>query len=323
MSKRKIKSGLQVRTCRRNKMELKQLEFLVACIECGSYCKASEVLYTTQANISKVITKLEDELGYKLLERGRNGVRPTDDGKKLYNNAKAILEQAEHISSKKKFNADNYLNVVSVFDAEFLSCFNSFINDRSLGKSKIGFFMGDTEKIVDYVENGRAEIGFLYTDSLHINRLKYILEEKQLELKKIANAELFLSVGKSNSLFESEQITIDQLHGQEFVFFGNAPLFSKDYYTNRLIKKLNLEESIDRAISTNSETFLKYILEETERSYLHYSFMPHYYMYHTINNLQIEQTNNDANWCYIKKTGNELGSFNRDLVNYLSKALIT
>jgi len=298
-------------------MELKQLEYLVACVECGSYCKASEVLYTTQPNISKVISRLEGELGYELLERSRNGVCPTAEGRILYYNAKEILEKTENITSRSKFAVGNYLNVVSVFDADFLCNFTGFIKSRSLEKSKIGFFMGNTDEVIDYVENGRAEIGFLYTDSIHINSLEYLLDKKQLELKKIANADLFISVGKNNLLYDSKRIMIDQLQGQEFVFFGNDTLSNKNYYINMLIKKLGLEESIERAILTNSDSYLKKILEETGRAYLHYSFQPQYYQGRTIRNLQIEHINNEAIWCCIKKKRTELGSLNQDLINYL------
>jgi len=40
-------------------MELKQLEYLVTAAEAGSFSNASEVLYTTPSNVSKVIKKLE------------------------------------------------------------------------------------------------------------------------------------------------------------------------------------------------------------------------------------------------------------------------
>jgi len=302
-------------------MELKQLEYLVASVECGSYCKASEVLYTSQANISKVISRLEGELGYKLLERSRTGVCPTAEGILLYYKAKEILEKAEKITSKSGFTSGNYLNVVSVFDAEFLCYFTGFIKKRQLEKTKSVFLMANTEEVIDYVENGRAEIGFIYTDRLHINSLKYLLDKKQLELKKIANADLLMSVGKNNPLFDSKQIMIDQLRGQEFVFFGNEPLSNKSYYINMLIKKLGLEESIERAVLTNSDSYLKSIIEETDRSYLHYSFQPQHYQGRAIRNLRIKHINNEAIWCYIKKKKSELGSLNRDLINYLYGAL--
>ena len=43
-------------------MELKQLEYFMVTCEKGSFNKAAECLYTTQPNVSKVISSLEKEL---------------------------------------------------------------------------------------------------------------------------------------------------------------------------------------------------------------------------------------------------------------------
>ena len=50
-------------------MELKQLEYFMVTCEKGSFNKAAECLYTTQPNVSKVISSLEKELGRELFER--------------------------------------------------------------------------------------------------------------------------------------------------------------------------------------------------------------------------------------------------------------
>ena len=49
-------------------MELKQLEYFMVTCEKGSFNKAAECLYTTQPNVSKVISSLEKELGRELFE---------------------------------------------------------------------------------------------------------------------------------------------------------------------------------------------------------------------------------------------------------------
>lgn len=46
-------------------MELKQLEYFTIVCEKGSFSQAAECLYTSQPNVSKVISSLEKELGEK------------------------------------------------------------------------------------------------------------------------------------------------------------------------------------------------------------------------------------------------------------------
>ena len=44
-------------------MELRHIEFFIACVENGSLGKAAEKLYTSQPNVSKTIKEFEKELG--------------------------------------------------------------------------------------------------------------------------------------------------------------------------------------------------------------------------------------------------------------------
>lgn len=49
-------------------MDLKQLQYFVACAQTGSFSDAAKVLYSTQPSVSKVIKSLEDTLGMQLFE---------------------------------------------------------------------------------------------------------------------------------------------------------------------------------------------------------------------------------------------------------------
>ena len=56
-------------------MDLKQLQYFVACAQTGSFSDAAKVLYSTQPSVSKVIKSLEDTLGMQLFERLPRGIR--------------------------------------------------------------------------------------------------------------------------------------------------------------------------------------------------------------------------------------------------------
>ena len=62
-------------------MELKQLEYFTIVCEKGSFSQAAECLYTSQPNVSKVISSLEKELGRKRVSaivRGRASTASVD-----------------------------------------------------------------------------------------------------------------------------------------------------------------------------------------------------------------------------------------------------
>lgn len=71
------------------KMESKKLEALLMAVDLGSFTRAAEVLGYTQSGLTHMMNSLEREVGFQLLERGRSGVRLTEDGERV---APAIRE---------------------------------------------------------------------------------------------------------------------------------------------------------------------------------------------------------------------------------------
>jgi DNA-binding transcriptional LysR family regulator len=75
-------------------MTLRQLEYLVAVIDEGSFGRAAASLYVTQPTLSQQVRALEAEIGGALLERLPRGVRPTPTGEALLPGARAALAAA-------------------------------------------------------------------------------------------------------------------------------------------------------------------------------------------------------------------------------------
>lgn len=78
-------------------MDLRGLRYFVAAVDSGSITGAAERCYVAQPSITQAISKLEDELGVRLLTRGKRGVEPTLDGQALYARALPLLGQSAAI----------------------------------------------------------------------------------------------------------------------------------------------------------------------------------------------------------------------------------
>jgi DNA-binding transcriptional LysR family regulator len=76
-------------------MTLRQLEYLIAVIDEGSFGRAAPRLYVSQPTLSQQIRALEAEIGGPLVERLARGVRPTPAGEALLPPARAALAAAE------------------------------------------------------------------------------------------------------------------------------------------------------------------------------------------------------------------------------------
>lgn len=76
-------------------MELRQLRYLIRIIELGSMSRAAIELDMAQSALSQQITRLEGELGTRLLKRNPRGVEPTEAGAAFFQEAKLTLRHAE------------------------------------------------------------------------------------------------------------------------------------------------------------------------------------------------------------------------------------
>ena len=74
-------------------MELRQLRYFVAVGEEQDYGRAAQRLHVAQPALSRQIQNLEEEIGFKLLDRLPRGVRTSKAGKLFLNDARQILEQ--------------------------------------------------------------------------------------------------------------------------------------------------------------------------------------------------------------------------------------
>jgi DNA-binding transcriptional LysR family regulator len=76
-------------------MKLRQLRYLLAIADEGSFTRAAEELLVAQPSLSQQIKSLEQELGGPLLERLPNGVRLTAAGKAFLPEARAAVAHAD------------------------------------------------------------------------------------------------------------------------------------------------------------------------------------------------------------------------------------
>ena len=79
-------------------LDVKRLRILREVVNQGSFSGAADVLYLSQSAVSQQIATLEREVGMKLVERTRDGTKPTDAGSVLVAHADAAicrLDEAE------------------------------------------------------------------------------------------------------------------------------------------------------------------------------------------------------------------------------------
>ena len=79
-------------------IEIYMLVQLVAIADCGTMSKAAEHLHLSQPALSRTVNKLEDMIGVKLFDRGKNKVELNENGRLAVELARKIIDDNEALT---------------------------------------------------------------------------------------------------------------------------------------------------------------------------------------------------------------------------------
>jgi len=82
------------------KIQIEELEMLVATVNCGNFSKAAEELGVTASVVSRTIKKLENKLNTTLFNRTTRKTQLTQEGQWLFNEASAMIAQGQRVESQ-------------------------------------------------------------------------------------------------------------------------------------------------------------------------------------------------------------------------------
>lgn len=140
-------------------MDIKQLQYFMAAVECGSLNKAAERLYTSQPNVSRVIHSLEEELGNPIFLRSAKGIILSSFGEQLSYYAKNILKNVEHMQELSIDERQKKLNIASYPSGMLSNNLAKFYNEHREENLHIDYKEGTTEQVLDYISQRIVRIG--------------------------------------------------------------------------------------------------------------------------------------------------------------------
>ncbi|SRR5258708_3554070 len=103
-------------------MELRHLRYFVAVAEELNFTRAAEKLRLAQPSLTRQIHNLEDELGVRLLDRGRNQVSLTEEGRRFLVDARRLVALSlESVKAVQRFSRgeSGQLNIGYLFKFNF------------------------------------------------------------------------------------------------------------------------------------------------------------------------------------------------------------
>ncbi len=159
-------------------MEDHKLKVFCTVAETKSFSKASEIIHLTQPAVSLQIQALEELYETKLFDRSSSTVSLTPAGEILYRYAKEIL--ALYAAAEKNIGELTGLVKGSISVGASTTIGNYLLPNvladfrRTHPKIKVHLFVGNTKRIVEYLNSGNIDFGIVEGD---IARQKLIIEK--------------------------------------------------------------------------------------------------------------------------------------------------
>jgi len=146
-------------------MNLRQIELLRAVVRCETTVRAAQELGLSQPAVSNAIKHLESQVGFPLFERVNNRLFPTAEARSLYEDSEPIFALHAALEARVQDIKENRAGHIRIIATPPLgygvlpAALRNFLVKRP--KVRVSFDVRRFEHVLESVENGTAELGFV------------------------------------------------------------------------------------------------------------------------------------------------------------------
>jgi len=225
-------------------LNVKHLEFFCAVAQYGSINKAAQALYISQPHLSHIIRDLEEDVGFALLERSKQGVSLTPEGQRFLEHARVILQEMENLKqfSRRPQPDKDRLSVSMTKFSHTMESFNDVcVRNQQTQRFSYRLNEGTAIDVVDDVCSGVADVGVIHVAQHAQERLLAMLKEKSLEFRPLAELTPHIVISRNHQLVrQGKPVTLESLRDYGFVrYFGQYEDFIYNISTDSRQLDLN------------------------------------------------------------------------------------
>ena len=196
-------------------MDLRQLRYLVALAEEGSFTRAAESVHIAQPAVSQQIRRLEEEIGMALVERTTRRVTLTDAGELLVVRARRILTELDAAKTELQALSGMYAGHVTIgamhtMGPVDLSLALALFSERH---PNVRFTVREhsSEEMAEMLRVDGLDLAFLSVTER--------IESHGLGLHQLVSEELVVLLPRSHPLGQRHQVRMAELADEQFISF--------------------------------------------------------------------------------------------------------
>ena len=252
-------------------MDLKQLQYFVACAQTGSFSDAAKILYSTQPSISKVIKALEDTLGMQLFERLPRGIRLTVQGQKVYSYACRITSEIDVLENMASRGMTKWIRISMNPSSWLANQFVDFYNETYEKNYHFQLTTAGVRSVMERVRDYMDDIGFVYILSQHRENFLHELAKNKIEFVPMYETDVILYPGRKTEFYGSgkDRIELDELEGARFIQNYQDEFFDIGAVETNAFRWKDL----DISVLTNSDYIMERMLRNSRVSNVSGSYL--------------------------------------------------
>jgi DNA-binding transcriptional LysR family regulator len=215
---------------------LRQLEYLVACIDHRSIARAAEALNVSQPTISVAVSKLEAQFGVQLLLRHHShGVSPTISAENILQSARGLLSDASDLQRQAMLAGTTVAGELRL--GSYITLAPSILPSliQALGQQypdiQLRLREGTQEYLLKSLFDGQLDLALLYDVDL----------PKDLRCVPLAIRTPYVALPDSHPLAANAKISLAELADQPLILLDVPP--SREYFLG-LFRALGLKPHI-------------------------------------------------------------------------------
>jgi len=198
-------------------MTFQQLEYLLEAYRTGSISGAAKNLYLAQSSVSASITSLENELGFPVFIRGKNGITPTAQGEQVLEHAARICESYRTMTRA----ANTACRHIRISAPSYTPLNNAFAqlvqNHAGSGTVRFSIDACESNTAIRKLIGFELDVAILFSHDARSLAVQTMLESKELQWKNLATIPVVVQVGEKHRLYERQEVGIADLENELFV----------------------------------------------------------------------------------------------------------
>lgn len=253
-------------------MTLVQLKYAIIVAGVHSLNEAAKKLFISQPSLSAAIHSLENEIGFEIFNRSKNGITLTTAGAEFIGYARSVMEQYEILDAKyiSQINVKKRFSVSMQHYTFAVNAFVELVKQYGMDEYEFEVYETKTHEIIENVRNRKSELGILYLNDYNNVVLTKIFSESGLYFTPLLECGIYVYMWKGHPLAGREEIDLEELEEYPCLGFSqgehNSFYFAEEvlstYQYKRFIRASDRATLLNLMVGLNGFTLCSGIICE-------------------------------------------------------------